>query len=141
MLEIVRAVVAEVAEPLLETPEIAPLWNLAKKVLHYDPLRGVEVDAPTAEIIADFLRLIGEDERLAQMEERGTLQATADWLDTQLVTFSSLAHRARAALRDAWAAIQPREPARPASRTSSRWRERAFGFVAARRRIRRDADR
>ncbi len=59
------------AEPLLESPEIAPVWNLAKKVLHYDPLRGVEVDAPTVEIIADFLRLIGQEERLAQMQERG----------------------------------------------------------------------
>ena len=26
-----------------ETPEIAPVWELAKKVLHYDPLRGVQV--------------------------------------------------------------------------------------------------
>ncbi len=65
VLEMVRAAVVAVAEPLLETPEIAPIWNLTKKVLHYDPLRGTEVNAPTAEIIADFLRLIGQEQRLA----------------------------------------------------------------------------
>ncbi len=67
--------------------------------MHYDPLRGVEVEAPTVEIIADFLRLIGQEQRLAQMEERGTLQETADWLDTQLATFIEPHHRARSALR------------------------------------------
>jgi Domain of unknown function (DUF4157)/DNA/RNA non-specific endonuclease len=107
VLEIVRAVVAEVAEPLLQTPAIAPIWNLTRKVLHYDPLRGVEVQAPTTEIIVDFLRLIGQEQRLAQMEERGTLQETADWLDTQLVLFLSLVLELGMLFADAWAAIQP----------------------------------
>lgn len=107
VLEIVRSVVAAIAEPLLETPQIAPLWHLVKKVLHYDPLRGVTVEAPTTEIIADFLRLIGQEQRLAQMEERGTLQTTADWLDTQLGTFASLVGELGTLFSDAWAAIQP----------------------------------
>ena len=66
--------------------QIAPFWNLAKKVLHYDPLRGAAVRRTTVEILADFLRLIGQEQRLAQMQERGTLQKTADWLDTQLAS-------------------------------------------------------
>ena len=128
VLEMVRAVVAEVAEPLLATPEIAPLWNLTKKILHYDPLRGVEVNAPTAEIIADFLLLIEEDERLAQMEERGTLQETADWLDTQLVIFSSLIIELGVLFADAWAAIQPQNLPDLFTNLES-LAQRAFSFV------------
>ncbi len=128
VLEIVRSVVAEVAEPLLETPEIAPIWNLTKKVLHYDPLRGTEVQAPTAEIIADFLRLIGQEQRLAQMEERGTLQETADWLDTQLVTFTSLITELGTLFADAWAAIQPQNLPDLMTNLES-LAQRAFGFV------------
>jgi hypothetical protein len=107
VLEIVRSVVAEFAEPLLEADPIGPVWSLVKKVIHYDPLRGEAVDAPTVEIIADFLRLIGQEERLAQMEERGTLQETADWLDTQLIVFVGLVVDLGTLFADAWAAIQP----------------------------------
>jgi len=107
VLELVRAAVVAVAEPLLQTPQIAPVWNLAKEVLHYDPLRGVPVQAPTAQIIADFLGLIHQEQRLAQMQERGTLQETADWLDTQLLTFAGLVVDLVALFTDAWAAIQP----------------------------------
>jgi phage-related protein len=128
VLEMVRAVVAEVAEPLLETPEIAPIWNLTKKVLHYDPLRGTDVEAPTAEIIADFLRLIGQEQRLAQMEERGTLQETADWLDTQLATFTSLITELGTLFADAWAAIQPQNLPDLMTNLES-LAQRAFGFV------------
>ncbi len=107
VIELVRAIVAKVAEPLLETPQIKPIWDLTKKVLHYDPLRGEDVEAPTVDIIADFLRLIGQEERLAQMQERGTLQETADWLDTQFETFAGLVSELGTLFSDAWAAIQP----------------------------------
>lgn len=107
VIEIVRSVVAEVAEPFLQRPEVKPVWDLARKVLHYDPLRGEDVDAPTAEILADFLRLIGQEQRLAQMTERGTLQQTADWLDTQFATFASIVGDLGALFSDAWEAISP----------------------------------
>ena len=128
VLEMVRAVVVDFAEPLLESPQISPVWNLAKKVLHYDPLRGVEVNAPTAEIIADFLRLIGQEQRLAQMEERGTLQATADWLDTQVVTFISLIVDLGTLFAEAWAAIQPENLPNLLTNLEA-LALRAFGFV------------
>ena len=114
VIELVRKVVAKVAEPLLETPEFKPTWDLTKKVLHYDPLRGEAVEADTVDILADFLTLIGEDERLAQMRERGTLQKTADWLDTQLATFKSLVGELGGLFSAAWEAIQPE----PTCRTS-----------------------
>ncbi|WP_208115584.1 eCIS core domain-containing protein [Labedaea rhizosphaerae] len=128
VLEMVRAAVAEVAEPHLETPEIKPVWDLARKVLHHDPLRGTDVDAPTVEILGDFLRLIGQEQVLAQMTERGTLQQTADWLDTQFATFSSITGELMALFRDAWAAIQPQNLPHLLD-TLPQLAERAFALV------------
>ena len=128
VIEIVRKVVAEVAEPLLETPEFKPTWDLTKKVLHYDPLRGEAVEADTVDILADFLTLIGEEERLAQMRERGTLQKTADWLDTQLATFKSLVGELGGLFSAAWEAIQPANL--PDLLTNLKdLAQRAFGFL------------
>ncbi len=107
VLEMVRAAVVALVEPLLQTPEIAPVWNLTKKVIRWDPLRGQPVNAPTVEILGDFLTLIGENERLAQMRERGTLQETADWLDTQFEIFVGLVVDLGTLFSDAWAAISP----------------------------------
>ena len=107
VLTLVREAVVAVAEPFLQRPEIAPVWNLAKEVLHYDPLRGVEVQVPTVQILSDFLTLIGETERLEQMRERGTLQETADWLDLQMITFLSIIADLGLLFSEAWAAIQP----------------------------------
>jgi hypothetical protein len=107
VLALVRRAVVAVAEPFLQRPSVAPVWNLAKEVLHYDPLRGVEVQVPTAQIIADFLTLIGQSERLEQMRQRGTLQETADWLDTQLATFRGILIEVGALFSEAWDAIQP----------------------------------
>jgi hypothetical protein len=84
-----------------------PVWELTKKVLHQDPLTGERVDAPTVEILADFLTLIGKQDTLAQMQERGTLQQTADWLDQQLGRFGSLVGELMALFEAAWNAIQP----------------------------------
>jgi hypothetical protein len=107
VIEIVRAVVASLAEPLLQTEPIGSVWQLAVQVVHYDPLRGVEVQTPTVDILATFLRLIGKQDALAQMQERGTLQATADWLDTQFATFIGLIAQLGTLFSNAWAAIQP----------------------------------
>jgi hypothetical protein len=107
VLALVRRAVVAVAEPFLQRPSVAPVWNLAKEVLHYDPLRGVAVDVPTVQIIADFLTLIGQTERLEQMRQRGTLQETADWLDTQLATFRGILTDVGALFSEAWDAIQP----------------------------------
>ncbi|MEU8460379.1 DUF4157 domain-containing protein [Streptomyces sp. NPDC029003] len=107
VMEVIRAAAAALVEPLLETPQFKPVWELAKKVLHYDPLRDRPVEASTVEILEDFLRLIGKESALAQMKERGTLQKTADWLDQQAAAFTGILSTLRALFRDAWAAIQP----------------------------------
>jgi hypothetical protein len=107
VIEIVRTAAVGVVEPLLQTPEIAPIWDLVRKVLHHDPLRDQPVEAATVDILGDFLRLIGQEDVLAQMQERGTLQETADWLDTQFATFATLLGALRALFSDAWEAIRP----------------------------------
>jgi len=128
VLQVIRAAVAAAAEPLLQSERVRPVWELAKKVLHYDPLLGREVSATTAEILADFLRLIGQEQRLAQMEERGTLQQTADWIDTQLATFSALTDELGRLFSDAWAAIQPENLAGLLD-TLPVLADRAFGLI------------
>lgn len=107
LIAMVRAAAVEAAEPFLQRPEIAPIWNLARKVLHYDPLRGEAVEATTLEILTDFLRLIGQEERLAQMQREGSLERTAAWLDTQFATFASITSDLGGLFRDAWNAISP----------------------------------
>ena len=108
ILAIVREAAVDLAESLLTGDgALGPVWSLATKVFHFDPLRGVPVEAATVDILADFLHLIGQDAALDQMRERGTLQETADWLDTQFATFLGLLDQATTLFGDAWAAIQP----------------------------------
>ena len=104
ILQLIRDAAVGLAAKLLEG---RPVWDLTTKVLHQDPLTGARVDAPTVEILADFLTLIGKQDTLAQMRERGTLQKTADWLDLQLGRFGSLVGELIALFEAAWAAIQP----------------------------------
>lgn len=93
-----------VAEPLLAENKA---WSLIKKIIKYDPLRDEEVNATTVEILEDFLILIDKQTELEQMREKGTLQKTADWLDTQVGTFNSLLGELRGIITAAWDAIQP----------------------------------
>ena len=82
-------------------------YALLTKILHHDPITDQHVDASTVEIVEDFLRLIGRETELEQMRIRGTLQRTADWIDTQVGTFMSLLGELRGIFTAAWDAIQP----------------------------------
>ena len=93
-----------VAEPILAENKA---WSLIKKIIKYDPLRDEAVNATTVEILEDFLILIDKQTELDQMKEKGTLQKTADWLDTQVGTFNSLLGELRGLITAAWNAIQP----------------------------------
>lgn len=104
IIELIKEAVIDVAEPLLAENRA---WALIKKILHYDPLRDEEVEASTVEILEDFLLLIGKEQELEQMRERGTLQETADWLDTQFGLFVSLIGQLQGLITAAWNAIQP----------------------------------
>ncbi|MBK6872039.1 MAG: DUF4157 domain-containing protein [Kineosporiaceae bacterium] len=108
IIAIVRDAVVDLVEPLLTGDgALGPVWSLATKIFHHDPLRGVDVEASTVDILADFMHLVGEDAALEQMRERGTLETTAAWLDEQLATFLQLLEQATMLFADAWEAIQP----------------------------------
>ncbi|MFI5891565.1 DUF4157 domain-containing protein [Actinoplanes sp. NPDC051513] len=106
-----------------------PVWELAKKVLHQDPLRGTPVEASTVEILADFLTLIGKQDALAQMRERGTLQKTADWLDSRIAQFLGILGELSALFQAGWEAIQPANIGELAANLSS-LATRAKGLIA-----------
>jgi hypothetical protein len=100
----IKEALINVAEPLLAENKA---WSLIKKIIKYDPLRDEAVNATTVEILEDFLILIDKQTELDQMKEKGTLQETADWLDTQVGTFTSLLGELRGLITMAWNAIQP----------------------------------
>ncbi|GIE89663.1 eCIS core domain-containing protein [Actinoplanes regularis] len=105
-----------------------PAWDLAKKVLHHDPLRGTAVEATPVEILADFLTLIGKADAVAQMRERGTLQKTADWLAARIDRFRGLITQLGALFAAGWEAIQPRNIAALPDNLS-RLAEEAIGLL------------
>ncbi|REG99096.1 eCIS core domain-containing protein [Flavobacterium aquicola] len=129
----IKEALIDVAEPLLAENKA---YALIKKIIKYDPLRGVEVNATTVEILEDFLKLIGKETELEQMREKGTLQETADWMDTQVVTFMSLLGELRGLITDAWNAIQPSNLANIADNLSAlavragSFLERVWNFAA-----------
>lgn len=129
----IKEALIDVAEPLLAENKA---YALIKKIIKYDPLRGVEVTATTVEILEDFLKLIGKETELEQMREKGVLQETADWMDTQVVTFMSLLGELRGLITDAWSAIQPSNLANIADNLSAlavragSFLERVWNFAA-----------
>ncbi|WDF65485.1 eCIS core domain-containing protein [Flavobacterium sp. KACC 22763] len=100
----IKEALIDVAEPLLAENKA---YALIKKIIKFDPLRNVAVTATTVEILEDFLILIDKQTELEQMREKGTLQKTADWLDTQVGTFDSLLSELGGLITAAWNAIQP----------------------------------
>ncbi|MDY8138081.1 DUF4157 domain-containing protein [Aquimarina sp. 2201CG5-10] len=83
----------------------SPTYVLATKVLGRKFPLDEEVNAPTVEILEDFLVLIGKETEVEEMKNKGTLQETADWIDTQLATFFALLGRFNALFTRAWDAF------------------------------------
>ncbi len=103
ILELVKEAVVRPLVGFLE--ENSPAYVLATKVIGSKfPLED-EVEAPTVDILKDFLILIGKETEVAEMEEKGTLQETADWIDTQLSRFFSLLGRFNAIVTRVWNAF------------------------------------
>jgi hypothetical protein len=125
LIELIKRTALEMADELLAENQA---WSLTKKILHYDPLKDLPVEASTAEIVADFLTLIGKEQELEQMREKGTLDETAAWLDTQVGTFLSLLDELGGLFSSAWEAIQPENlPNLPSNLRSIA--DRAVGFL------------
>lgn len=101
----------ELVKEALLKPLVSYLWSnsatyqLATKVLGEKFPLDDPVQAETVEILEEFLILIGKTTEVEQMQEKGTLQETADWIDTQLATFFSLLDRFGAIVDRVWDAI------------------------------------
>ncbi|MEL7063269.1 MAG: hypothetical protein AAFP00_05990, partial [Bacteroidota bacterium] len=68
-------------------------YKLATKVIGSKfPLED-KVEATTEQILKDFLLLIGKKKEVEEMEKKGTLKKTADWIDKNLGRFTSLLGR------------------------------------------------
>jgi hypothetical protein len=104
LMELIKEAALDLAEGFLEENEA---WDLIKKILGHDPLRDEPVEATPTEILEDFLLLIGKEQHLEQMRERGTVEETANWLATQIETFMSLLEELGGLISRAWEAIQP----------------------------------
>jgi hypothetical protein len=104
IIEMIKDAALDLAEGFLADNRA---WDLIKKILGYDPLRDQEVSATPAEILEEFLLLIGKEQEVEQMKARGTLEETANWLATQLAIFIGLLAELRTLIVNAWEAIQP----------------------------------
>ncbi|MEO1417726.1 MAG: DUF4157 domain-containing protein [Bacteroidota bacterium] len=104
--QLIEFVKDALVRPLVEFLEAnSEAYKLATKVIGKKFPLDDEVNAPTVEILEDFLVLIGKQTEVDEMKEKGTLQETADWIDTQLSTFFSLLGRFNAIVSRVWDAF------------------------------------
>ncbi|GAB2577917.1 eCIS core domain-containing protein [Spirosoma areae] len=79
-----------------------PAYPLFTKIIQYDPITGQEVSAPLEEILSDFLDLIGRKQEREEMEKRGTIKKTADWLRSKLGQFLGLLTQLKTLVSHLW---------------------------------------
>ena len=98
-----------IKEALLSTlkavAESFPGYPLLTKILGKDPLTGEIITATTAEIIEEFLILIGKEQELEKRREEGTIQRTADWIDEQLAMLNFSFEEIKSLFETAWNAF------------------------------------
>lgn len=104
VMQFIKDAALDIAESLLAENDA---WSLIKKVLGHDPLRDEPVDATPTEILEEFLLLIGKEQHLQQMRERGLVEQTAQWLAARIGQFQELLGTLGDLIDQAWAAIQP----------------------------------
>lgn len=90
-----------------------PGYSLLTKILRRDPLTGEGVEASTAQIIEEFLILIGQRRHLEKMRETGTVQRVADWIDAQLALLNFSFAEIRELFSQAWEAFSLRDLLHP----------------------------
>lgn len=90
-----------------------PGYSLFAKILGRDPLTGESIQRNTADIIEEFLILIGRRQHLEKMRETGTIQRVAKWIDTQLALLNFSFAEIRALFTEAWNAFSFRDVTNP----------------------------
>ncbi len=112
-----RQLVTMVKEALLaglrRVANALPGYSLLTKILRRDPLTGEAVEASTAQIIEEFLILIGQRQHLEKMRETGTIARVAAWIDQQLALLNFSFAEIRALFSQAWDAFTIRDLASP----------------------------
>ncbi len=90
-----------------------PGYTLLTKILHRDPFTGEAVEAGTAQIIEEFLLLIGQRQHVEKMRETGTIERVAAWIDQQLALLGFSFAEIRALFSEAWDAFSIRDLVNP----------------------------
>ena len=106
LLEIVKRYLISKLREFVATRESPTFYPLLTVVLGYDPITGEDVDRSGANILRGFISLHPDgDEQLRQMQETGTFQKAAEWIDVAIVRVRAIASGLRAAFIDAWNAV------------------------------------
>ena len=82
-----------------------PGYTLLTKIIHHDPLTDTPVEATTAEIVEEFLLMVGAEQELEKMKETGKLEETATWIDEQLAILDFSLEDITLAFVTAWEAF------------------------------------
>ncbi|MDT3435984.1 DUF4157 domain-containing protein [Haloarcula sp. 1CSR25-25] len=104
---VVEFIEEAVVEQVQNVLDASGAWSLFTKVLRRDPLRGEDVEATPTEILEDFLRLIGREQHLQKMREQGVVTEAAEWIATQVETFTGLLTQLQGLVEQLWEAISP----------------------------------
>jgi phage-related protein len=106
LLEIVKRYLLSKLREFVATRQSPTFYPLLTVVLGYDPITGEDVNRSGANILRGFISLHPEgDEQLRQMQESGTFQKAAEWIDVAIVRVRAIASGLRAAFIAAWKAI------------------------------------
>ncbi len=104
--QLVDRVVEMIKNALLSTlrslASALPGYRLITMIIGSDPLTDAPVIATTAQIIAEFLTLIGATQELEKMREHGALERTAAWIDLQLALLNFNIAEISALFTTAW---------------------------------------
>tara|TARA_R110002020_G_scaffold83108_3_gene205910 strand:- start:21024 stop:25064 length:4041 start_codon:yes stop_codon:yes gene_type:complete len=90
-----------------------PGYTLLTKIIHFDPLTDTAVEATTADIIEEFLLMVGAEQELEKMKETGQLEETATWIDEQLAILDFSLEDITNAFVTAWEAFSPNDLLEP----------------------------
>ncbi len=92
-----------------------PGYTLLTKIIHHDPLTDTPVEATTAEIVEEFLLMVGAEQELEKMKETGKLEETATWIDEQLAILDFSLEDISLAFVTAWEAFSVNDLLEPAA--------------------------
>ncbi|MCW9708168.1 eCIS core domain-containing protein [Fodinibius salsisoli] len=105
-LEIVKSYVKTEVKDYIKDQQSPTFYPLLRVILAEDPITGEEVERSGANILRGFIRLHPDgDEQLAQMEETGSFQRAANWVNRSIIRIRNIATGLKTAFLSIWEAI------------------------------------